>query len=310
MAFDSLPSPPPAAPSHQHEDYSNPFYLQHGDHPGAILVSQPLNSDNNLTWNRSMSMALISKNKLCFVNGALPPPPVLDPMHSAWIRCNIVVLSWLLNAMSKEIASSVIYIDFAEEMWKDLKERFAQSNRPHIFQIRKNIASLTQEASFVSSYFTRLKSCWGKMVHFRPLPSCSCGAIEKIVDFQQEDYVLQFLMGLNESYAYLHSQILLSDPFPPINKVFSLVLQEEKQREIVSDSLTPTKSVVMFSNRDSTRDFNRGSTGPPGSNGSKHGKTFVPRKDRPHCTHCGLSRHTIDKCYKIHGYPPRYKLRS
>ncbi|KAJ1433442.1 Zinc finger, CCHC-type superfamily [Sesbania bispinosa] len=32
---------------------------------------------------------------------------------------------------------------------------------------------------------------------------------------------------------------------------------------------------------------------------SKNGK-----KDRPTCTHCGLLGHTIDKCYKIHGYPP------
>ncbi|KAF5465188.1 hypothetical protein F2P56_015217 [Juglans regia] len=226
MASDSLPPHSPVAPSHQHEDYSNPFYLQQGDHHGAVLVSQLLNDDNYLTWNRSISMVVISNNKLCFVNGALPPPPTSDPMHSAWIRCNTMILSWLLNAMSKEILSSVIYIDSTEEMWNDFKEMFAQSNHPRIFQIRKNIASLTQEAS--------------------------C-----------------FLMGLNESYAHLCSQILLSDPLPPINMVFSLVLQEEKQREIVFDSLTSTKSVVMFSNRDSTRDLNRGSTG---SNGSKHGK--------------------------------------
>ncbi|XP_042981118.1 uncharacterized protein LOC122310920 isoform X2 [Carya illinoinensis] len=34
----------------------------------------------------------------------------------------------------------------AEKTWNDLKEMFAQSNHPRIFQIRKNIASLTQEA--------------------------------------------------------------------------------------------------------------------------------------------------------------------
>ncbi|KAJ1380432.1 Zinc finger, CCHC-type superfamily [Sesbania bispinosa] len=28
------------------------------------------------------------------------------------------------------------------------------------------------------------------------------------------------------------------------------------------------------------------------------------KKDRPTCTHCGLLGHTVDKCYKIHGYPP------
>jgi hypothetical protein len=32
------------------------------------------------------------------------------------------------------------------------------------------------------------------------------------------------------------------------------------------------------------------------------------RKDRPACTHCGVAVHTVDKCYKQHGYPPRFKF--
>lgn len=123
-------------------DYSNPYYLQSGDHPVVMLVSQPLASDNFLTWNRSMSMALIAKNKLCFVDGALSKPYESDPIYHAWIRYNTVVFSWLLNALSKEIASSILYIDTAEEMWNDLNERFAQSNQPRIFQIWKTILHL------------------------------------------------------------------------------------------------------------------------------------------------------------------------
>lgn len=45
---------------------------------------------------------------------------------------------------------------------------------------------------------------------------------------------MQFLMGLNESYSHIRGQILLNEPMPPINKVFSLVIQEERQRGITS----------------------------------------------------------------------------
>lgn len=31
------------------------------------------------------------------------------------------------------------------------------------------------------------------------------------------------------------------------------------------------------------------------------------RKPRLHCTHCNISGHTIEKYYKLHGYPPGYK---
>lgn len=41
---------------------------------------------------------------------------------------------------------------------------------------------------------------------------------------------------MNLSYA--RAKILLMAPLPPFNKVFSLVLQEEQQREILVDSLS------------------------------------------------------------------------
>jgi hypothetical protein len=31
-------------------------------------------------------------------------------------------------------------------------------------------------------------------------------------------------------------------------------------------------------------------------------------KERPKHTHCGILGHTMDKCYKIHGYPPSFKF--
>ena len=33
-------------------------------------------------------------------------------------------------------------------------------------------------------------------------------------------------------------------------------------------------------------------------------------KELPICSHCGVVGHTVDKCYKIHGYPSRYKPKS
>jgi hypothetical protein len=45
-------------------------------------------------------------------------------------------------------------------------------------------------------------------------------------------------MGLNESVSHVKGQILLMDPLPPINKVFSLVVQHERQTEISSSLST------------------------------------------------------------------------
>ena len=139
-----------------------------------------------------------------------------------------MVLSWILNSLSKEISASVIYIDIAFEVWQDLKERFSQSNGPRVYQLQKEIASLNQEQSLVSALYTKLKRLWDVLMNFCPIPTCNCGALKTLLDYQHNEYVMKFLVGLNDSYASVRGQILLMVPLPTINKVFALVSQEER----------------------------------------------------------------------------------
>ena len=52
--------------------------------------------------------------------------------------------------------------------------------------------------------------------------------MKSILELYSQERVLQFLMGLNDSFFTVRAQILLMDPLPSINKVFSLIIQEEK----------------------------------------------------------------------------------
>ena len=108
---------------------------------------------------------------------------------------------------------------------------------------------------------------------------------------------MKFLVGLNDSYASVRGQILLMDPLPTINKVFSLVSQEERQRELNSgstacgiDSSATALTITNFK---------------PNNGGKNYG-----RKERPLCSHCGITRHTMEKCYRLHRYLPGYKPRA
>ena len=105
----------------------------------------------------------------------------------------------------------------------------------------------------------------------------------------QSEQVMSFLMGLNEQFASVRAQILLMVPLPSINKVFLLVIQEERQKSISSTSGNVQDAQLAFAVKGA----------PPKGKGQK--------KDRPMCSHCGIVGHTIDKCFKIHGYPPGYK---
>lgn len=109
------------------------------------------------------------------------------------------------------------------------------------------------------------------------------------ISYKQQLYALQFFMGLNDSFSHICSQILLMDPLPTISKVFSLVLQEESQREIHSLTLSSAGPMALLAKHDMSR----------------FTKPYM-KKERPRCSHCGVPGHVIEKWYKLHGFPPGF----
>ncbi|XP_070667883.1 uncharacterized protein [Malus domestica] len=103
-------------------DPNHPFYLHHSDQPGVSLVTQPLRENNYSTWSLSMTMALQAKNKMGFVDGSIKKPAEgsQEDMQQ-WGRCNVLVKTWLLSSIFKEISASVIYCELASQMGAELK---------------------------------------------------------------------------------------------------------------------------------------------------------------------------------------------
>jgi hypothetical protein len=90
---------------------------------------------------------------------------------------------------------------------------------------------------------------------------------------------MKFLGGLNEMYDVVKTQILMMDPFLNIDKVFSLVIQQERR-------INPTEEETQnFINAVNSKKFI----------GKGRGRTKV-------CTFCGKTGHTEDICYKQYGY--------
>jgi len=103
-----------------------------------------------------MKVALISKNKLKFVDGTLNLPPVSDPLYDPWIRCNNMVLSWIQRSISETIAKSIMWCDHAVVVWKCLEWRFAHGDIFRIADLLEEIACYHQGTLDISSYFTHL----------------------------------------------------------------------------------------------------------------------------------------------------------
>lgn len=158
-------------------DSRNDSYdLQNADHLGLILVSVLLNGENYLSWSRAMIIALRAKDKLLFINGKITMPEADSPSFEKWRKVDSMVVSWILNTMSKEIVEAFLYTPSVNDFWEELQHRLGDCNGPFLFQIKKNICALIQGNMSLMMYFIKMKKKWDEWSCLRPLSEYTCGA--------------------------------------------------------------------------------------------------------------------------------------
>ncbi|KAL0355837.1 UNVERIFIED_CONTAM: Copia protein [Sesamum radiatum] len=284
------------AGDHKSQPISENMRLQGGDHPGMSLVSVPLDGNNYFPWVRSIKFALGAKQKLGFIDGSCPKPTDDKNEIEQWQRTDCMVVSWILNSISKDIAEAFLYATSARDLWLDLESRFGESNGPLLYQIQREIVSMTQGNMSVAVYFTKLKKLWDELASLDPTPSCSCGAGKKISEKTASNQLLQFLMGLSDAYDHVRSQVLLMDPLPTVGKTYSMILRVEKQREVYSG--IPGEGVMATQFGEVTRQV------PNKGPGKKRG--FMDKKQL-YCQHCKKSGHLRENCFELTGFPDWYR---
>jgi hypothetical protein len=200
-----------------------------------------------------------------------------------------------LNSVSDSIAQSVVFLENAIDIWNELRERFSQGDLIRISELQQEIYALTQDSRSVTDFYSDLKVLWEELELYLPIPTCTCRnrCTCEAMRLARRNHTLlhtiRFLTGLNDNFSTVKSQILLMEPLPPINKVFSMVLQHERQGNF--SSLDDSKALV---------------------NAARSGKSHSSAGSKPSrlCSFCGKDNHTVENCFKKHGVPPHLKKSS
>ena len=87
--------------------------------------------------------------------------------------------------------------------------------------------------------------------------------------------LFQFLNDLDDKYGSQRSQLLLMTPLSSVESAYSLIQQEESQREILDIGHVEIESIAPYSRNDKVEG----------------------------CTECGHEGHNKDKCWLVIGYP-------
>ncbi|XP_049387396.1 uncharacterized protein LOC125851670 [Solanum stenotomum] len=170
--------------SSQGIDYNHHLFLTPTDVSGVSLISfQLLGIENYTLWSRSITLALLGRNKIGLVDGSC--------------RKEVYV--------SKSLLSGVAFASSALQVWNDLKKRFDRVDGSRTYSLHKDIATLQQCTNSVSEYYTRLKTLWDESELLVPAPCCNCDKSKGFVAHMNRQKLYQFLMELNESYQQARS---------------------------------------------------------------------------------------------------------
>lgn len=168
-----------------------------------------------------------------------------------------------------------------------------------IYQLHREITTLSQGTNYVSTCFTKLKILWGEYDAIVPSPSCGCPRSKDYEDHLYQLRLIQFLCGLNESYKQTRRQILLKGTTPSINQAYAMIIEDEIRHSacLVTVYEKPDSIAMRACRNQGTQNYNQGNS------------NYRGRKVLSQCEYCHVPGHTKENCYKLIGYPADQKQR-
>ncbi|XP_062109391.1 uncharacterized protein LOC133819988 [Humulus lupulus] len=233
-------------------------------------------------------MYIGGKGKEEYLTGEIETPKPDDPKYKNWKTDNHMIKSWLVSSMNNDIGENFLLYSTAKELWDAVKDSYSSSdNTSELFEIEAALYDLRQEDTTVTQYFNTLTRFWHQLDLFETY-SWKCAddtALYRSIVEKRRSF--KFLHGLNKELDAVRSRIMSIKPLPTIKEAFSEVRHEESRKKVMMGA-SPLPST-----QESSALAARGQ-----------------QKGRPWCDHCRKPGHFRETCWKLHGKPADWKLKS
>ncbi|GKC33834.1 ribonuclease H-like domain-containing protein, partial [Tanacetum coccineum] len=203
--------------------------------------------------------------------------------------------------------------------WDELKETYNKVDDSVTFSLHHKIHTLSQNGSSIANYYHKLNDLWKQFDALIEFPRCTFHAVDDFKKHNQLMKLMQFLMGLDDTYTQIKSSILLRETLYDVRSDYAIISSEESHR-IANGSVFGTSqrsqtyafnvnapNIGNIQRSQTSISFSRPSnSNRPNDNGNMRtagGSTLV-------CENCGFNGHIIDKCFKIIGYPADFGKRK
>ncbi|XP_074336717.1 uncharacterized protein LOC141673888 [Apium graveolens] len=161
------------------------------------------------------------------------------------------------------------FVNTAQEVREELVGQFSSIDGHRVYQILKDLHALEQGDKSVEFYYHKMKNLWDEYVALEPTVTCKSA----------------------------RGQILMMNPFPSIAQAFSLIKQEERQRQgYVSSNAFLVNVKINASTVSTIANANTGTASNDMLNSKKQGLR---------CNYYHKEGHTKEHCFKLIQYTLR-----
>nr|CAN81940.1 hypothetical protein VITISV_007358 [Vitis vinifera] len=246
-----------------------------------MITSEKLvGSENYLSWSASVELWFMGQGYEDHLVKQEADIPEVDKVQ--WRKIDAQLCSVLWQSVDPKILHHLRAYETCFKFWNQAKGLYTNDIQ-RLYKVASSIVNVRQQDMDLSTYIGQIASLKEEFLTVMPLTTDVGDQRIQIDKF----FMVLTLIGLRPDLETVRNQILGSSSVPSLDDVFARLLRISSTQTLPSDNTSDSSVLVSQTNSRGGRSGNRG------------------RGQRPHCTYCNKLGHTRDRCYQLHGRPPR-----
>nr|CAN78715.1 hypothetical protein VITISV_030863 [Vitis vinifera] len=246
-----------------------------------MITSEKLvGSENYLSWSASVELWFMGQGYEDHLVTQEADIPEVDRVQ--WRKIDAQLCSVLWQSVDPRILLHLRAYKTCFKFWTQAKGLYTNDIQC-LYKVASAIVHISQQDLDLSTYIGQIASLKEEFLTVMPLTP-DVGAQQTQLD---KFFMVLTLIGLRPDLEPIRDQILGSSSVPSLDDVFARLLRISSTQTLPSDSTSDSSVLVSQTTSRGGRSGTRG------------------RGQRPHCTYCNKLGHTHDRCYQLHGRPPR-----
>ncbi|RVX00255.1 Retrovirus-related Pol polyprotein from transposon RE1 [Vitis vinifera] len=246
-----------------------------------MITSEKLvGSENYLSWSASVELWFMGQGYEDHLVSQEADIPEVDRVQ--WRKIDAQLCSVLWQSVDPRILLHLQAYKTCFKFRTQAKGLYTNDIQ-RLYKVASAIVHLSQQDLDLSTYIGQIASLKEQFLTVMPLTP-DVGAQQTQLD---KFFMVLTLIGLRPDLEPIRDQILGSSSVPSLDDVFARLLRISSTQTLPSDSASDSSVLVSQTTSRGGRSGTRG------------------RGQRPHCTYCNKLGHTRDRCYQLHGRPPR-----